>query len=147
MGVLNRTADSSFQRLPINVCVNGSQTNGETGVLAYIPLPCVLEVGNLAFYNPTAQVTFQLLVNRFIPGAGFTSWLLGSTFIPSAFGTSGVSTGGVSLPAAASTLMMLMPNDVLGYQVGGGATAAIYGVVGNFIVRPVQDVRVFLGLV
>jgi hypothetical protein len=129
------------------VCVNGSQTNGETGILAYIPLPCVLEVGNLAFYNPTAQVTFRLMVNRFIPGAGFTSWSLGSTFSPSAFGTSGVALGGVSLPASGSTLLQLMPNDNIGYEVGGGSTAAIYGVAGSFVVRPVQDVRVFLGLI
>ncbi len=146
MGVINRTEDQSLQRVALDVVLNGSQTNGETGVLAPVPFPCFLEAAQLAFFNPTAQVTFQLVVNRFIVGAGFTTILLGSTFTPIAFGTSGVATRGLSLPPSGSSLLSLMTNDLLGYQVGGGSTAAIYGTFGSFVVRPVQDVKVFLGI-
>lgn len=148
MAILNRTEDSSTQRLPLNVCVNGAQTNGETGILAHVPCPAVLEGANFAAFNPTAQVTIQFYVNRFIAGTGYTSWSLGSAFIPTDFGVSGVLAGGISLPGSGSTLSALMANDVLGYQIAGGATAAIYGIVGTFVVRPLQDVRTFLnGLV
>lgn len=141
----NRSQDLSNQRFPLDICVNGAQTNGETGILAYLPWPAVLEVANIAAYNPTAAVTIQFTVNRFIPGTGATTWNLGAAFTPNAFGTSGVAAAGLSLPASGSTLNILMANDVIGYQIAGGATVAIYGLVGAFVVRPLQDVKKYLG--
>lgn len=149
MSVINRTLDSSAKRFPLVFSVNGSQTNGETGILSQIPFPCVLEAAQLAAFNPTPQVFMMLTLSRFVVGQGMTTWVLGSTFAPVAFGTSGVLASGISLPSSSgssvgSTLCTFMANDVIGYQIGGGATAAIFGIAGNLIVKPLQDLKVFI---
>lgn len=144
MAVVNRTLDASNQKFPVSVAINGAITNGETGVLVHVPFPCTLEAANLASFNTTASFNMLIRVSRFIPGTGATTWVLGSTFAPPAFGTSGVIPSGISLPASGSTLLNLMPNDVIGYLADGGATVAVYGLTGCFILKPVQDIRVFL---
>lgn len=148
MGNINRSEEASEQRRPL-VFSNFSSalTSGETGVLAYVPFPCVLEGGQIAAFSVTANSNLMFTLRRFIPGVGATSWNIGSTFAPPSFGTSGVLPAGISLPASGSSLLNLMPNDVIGYVVGGGTTSGIFGVAGCFVVRPVQDLKVYLGIV
>lgn len=120
-------------------------TTGETGVLACVPFPCLLDGAQISAFSVTSDVNLLFTVRRFIVGTGATTYNLGSTFAPRDFGTSGVFANGISLPVSGSTLLQLMPNDVLGYQVGGGATAGIFGFAGSFVVRPVQDVKRYFG--
>jgi hypothetical protein len=74
-----------------------------------------------------------------------TTITLVSGFVPVSYGVSGFASSGLSLPASGSTLLNLMQGDILGYQVGGGATAGIFGLAGCFVVQPTQDIKVFLG--
>ncbi len=144
MSVLNRSNDASQQKVPINFA-SRDLTNGETGVIGYIPYPCVLVAANIGAMSQTGAPNLLLTVQRFIVGTGITTIELGSTFAPPAFGTSGVIPSGVSLPASGSALLNLIPGDILGYVVGGGTTVGIWGCAGSFIVRPLQDIKVYLG--
>lgn len=143
MAVVNRTNDRSQQLHVIPVANHVTVTSGETGVIGHIPFPCVLEAVQLGSFS-AAGLDLLLQVQRFIPGAGVTVFNVGSTFTPPAFGTSGVIASGVSLPASGSTLLNLMANDVLTYLAGGGSSALIQGLAGSLVVRPVQDLKVFL---
>lgn len=145
MAVLQRTLDSS-QKESFSFRSDVALTTGETGVLSYVPYPCVLKAANIASFSIEADPNLLLTVSRFIVGAGITTWNLGSTFSLRDFGISGVLSSGISLPVSGSTLNILMQNDVIGYVVGGGATAGAFGVAGCFVVSPIQDVKVFLGL-
>ena len=143
MGLNNRGKDSSEQKYPISFR-SGDVSNGETGVIGYIPFPCVLEAGNIAAMGVGGTPDVLLTLQRFIVGTGVTIFNIGSTFQPSVYGTSGVLPSGVSLPAVGNTLLMLLPGDILGYQIGGGSTVGIWGMGGCFVVKPLQDIKVYL---
>lgn len=145
MANTNRADDYSNQRIPLQVGYDGPLIDSDTGVMAMIPLPAKLEVANFAAINPNSAVTIQFFVTRFIAGSGFTSWSLCSAYNPPDFQSSGIIHAGVSLPGSGSTLCALMPNDILAYQIGGGASATIGGFIGSFVIRPIQDVKTFLG--
>lgn len=146
MGIINRTKENSEKLVPLNFALgNLALTQGETGVLAYVPFPCVLSAANIATMSLDGSPNLMLTVQRFIVGAGVTTYVVGSTFTLRAFGTSGVLSSGVSLPASGSTLLNLMANDVIGYQMGTGSTLIATGVAGCLVVRPIQDVTSFLG--
>lgn len=144
MGIVNRTQDNSQKKEALQFEKNTSITAGETGVLCYIPFPCQLKAAQVAAFGVLSDVNLMLTVRRFIVGSGVTVYALGSTFLPNDFGTSGVITSGLSLPAQSSSDSYLMANDVIGYVVGGGSTALIDGMAGCFVVQPVQDIKVFL---
>lgn len=144
MAIVNRTLDSSEQIRPLTILKEIEMTNGETGPLCHIPYPCVLKAVQLAAFDVNAG-NLLLSIQRFIVGSGYTNIVLGSTFVPNSFGTSGVLTSGVSLPASGSTLRILLANDVLSYQVGGGASAMIGKTVGVVAIQPIQDLKVYLG--
>lgn len=119
-------------------------TSGDTGLLVYVPWPSLLEAVNLGAFSVQSSPFLLLTLNRFIPGTGFTSFALGTTFAPRSFGTSGVLAGlGVTLSGqfvSGLSGIPLMANDVIGYQVGGtGGTCLIDGLCGSAILRPVQD--------
>lgn len=148
MAIVNRTNDGSQQRQVLPISQRLSITGGETGVLGHVPMPSVLEAIQLASFSVAGSANLLLQVQRFIPGSGVTVFNLGSTFVPPTFGTSGVIPSGVSLPASGSTLLQLMANDVISYLSGSGGSALIQGMCGSIVVRPVQDIRVYLdGLV
>lgn len=146
MAIVSRTQDSSAQKQVLSYSnFSSALSNGETGVIAHIPYPCKLVAANFAAFSLESTPNLLLTASRFIVGTGFTTWVLGTTFSPADYGISGVLTSGVSLPVAGSTLLMLMPNDVIGYVVGGGSTAGIFGMCGSLVVQPTQDVRTYLG--
>lgn len=146
MAIVSRTQDASVQKQVLSFSnFSLALSTGETGVLSYVPYPCQLVAANLAAFSVTSDPTVQFTVSRFVVGQGFTSYVLGSAFQPPSYGTSGVLGAGVSLLASGSSLLYLMPGDVLGYEVGGGSTAGIFGMCGAFIVKPTQDIRTYLG--
>lgn len=146
MGNTNRANDITEQRHVVSFG-NGSQalTSGETGVLAFVPYPCHFHAANVAAFSVASNAHLMLTAQRFIPGAGYTTWALGSTFTPPSFGTSGIAANGISLGVLGGTLLTMMPGDVVGYQVFGGATAGIFGFAGALVFRSLQDVKVYLG--
>ncbi len=142
MSIHNRTLGASEQRhaLPFSN-FSLALTSGETGVISLIPYPCTLDAAQVAAFSIQSNPNLLLTVTRFIPGAGVTTWNVGSTFAPPNYGTSGVLTVGISLPAIGSPLLLLAAGDVAGYVVGGGSTAGIFGLAGCLVVRPMQDVK------
>lgn len=142
MAVTNRSLSASEQRHALQFSnFSSALSSGETGVFGVIPYPCVLDAAQLAAFSVEANPNLLLTVTRFIVGAGVTTYPVGTTFLAQDFGTSGALANGVSLPASGSTLRMLMTNDVVGYVVGGGSTAGIFGLAGALVLRPVQDIR------
>lgn len=147
MSIHNRGLGNTEQRKSLEFSLGSAAlSNGETGVLSFVPFPCVIEAAQIAAFSVESAANLLFTVSRFIAGQGMTTWALGSTFAVRDFGVSGVLSSGVSLPMSGSTLNLLMTNDVLGYQVGGGATAGVFGIAGCFVVKPLQDVKVFLNL-
>jgi len=149
MGVINRTKDVSEQRRTFSVAA-GAVATGVTGVALHVPYPCVLESGQIAAFGLSGAPNYTLVLNRFITGAGATAITIatGTSNVPSAFGTSGVAgTGasGIVMPWG-STLLSLLPNDIIMYQ-SGVANAAVTGLSITLVVRPIQDIKVHLGLV
>jgi len=146
MSIVNRTKDLSEQKSVLSFQnFSLALTTGETGVLSHVPYPCTLNAAQLAAFSVVTGANLLLTVNRFIPGAGFTAFALGSTFLPASYGTSGVLANGISLPASGSAELKLMANDVLGYVVGGGASTGIFGMAGSFVVTPSQDIKTYFG--
>lgn len=142
MSIHNRSLGPTEQRHGLHFNnFSLSLTSGETGVLAIIPYPCALDAAQLAAFSVASNPNLILTVQRFVTGLGVTVWNLGSTFAVRSFGTSGIPVNGISLPASGSTLLNLTAGDVVGYLVGGGATASVNGMAGCLVVRPVQDVK------
>ena len=147
MGIANRTKEISEQRISLPFTFGSAAlTTGETGVLSYVPFNCVLQGAQVAAFSVEADPNLLLTVSQFIPGTGVTTFSIGTTFAAIDFGISGIATAGLSLPIAGNTLLNLMANDVLGYVVGGGSTAGIFGLAGCFVVKPSQDIKVYLGI-
>lgn len=146
MGVINRTLDNSQQRYVVNT-TSAATATGVTGIIVQIDTPVVLEAAQMAAFGLSGAPSVQLVINRFIAGTGFTAISVGSANIVPAFGTSGVMAAGASLPAAGSTLLNLVPNDVIMFQTGV-ANTAVTGLTINLVLRPIQDIKkYFNGLV
>lgn len=143
MAVINRTLDNSQQRFVVSTKV-GATATGVTGIIAQIETPCVLDAAQMAAFGLSGAPSVQLVINRFIVGTGFTAISVGSANIVPAFGTSGVMVAGASLPAAGSTLLNLVPNDVIMFQTGV-ANTAVTGLAVNLVLRPIQDVKKYFG--
>ncbi len=148
MAVVNRTKDVSEQRVTFRHQW-GAVATGVTGIVAQIPYPCVLEGGQIAAFGLSGAPNYTLTVNRFIAGAGATAIVVavGTSNVPSAFGTSGVAATGASgiVMSWGSTLMNLLPNDVIMYT-SGVANTAVTGLAISLVVRPTQDIKVQFGI-
>lgn len=152
MPIVNRTLDASEQRKVYQVHfpkVGGASfTNVATGttcVVAVVPGPCTLDALQVVAYGISGTPTYQLNVDRFIAGAGFTTIILatGSSNTPAAFGTSGVSAAVIA--ASGSTLRNLLANDVL-IMTSGGANAAANSVSAAVVLKPIQDIKLQFGV-
>lgn len=147
MGIQNKNLDPSQQRLTLDIAL-GAIATGVTTILGTVPYYASLDAVRLMATSISGSPTGALYVQRFIPGTGFTSFILGSTFAMPALGTSGVLniTSGVSLPQIGSTLTLLFPNDVFLY-VSGGANSAVGGLAGGLVLRPVASAVNYYGLI
>lgn len=154
MAIINRTQDASEQRKVMQVAL-GAVATGVTNVIGVVPYPAVLDEAQIVAYGLSGSPSYALNVDRFIAGTGFTTIVLGtgSSNTPAAFGTSGAGSFGTSLfgasgmilAAAGSTLLNLLPNDVL-VLTSGGSNAAAKAVVCAVAIRPIQDVKAHFGL-
>lgn len=147
MGIINRDKSNSERREVIQNEWSALAT-GATVVLANIPYAASLDAVQLMAFGLSGTPSALLMVNRFIPGTGFTAFALGTTFALVAYGTSGVQsvTVGVSLPQIGSTLTTLAAGDVL-MILTGGTNAAVTGLTGGAVIRPLQDIKQQYGLV
>lgn len=139
MAVINRTLDISEQRKTFGV-VAGAIATGVTTIVAVVPWPCTLDAAQFQAFGNSGSPTAQLVVNRFIVGSGVTAFAVGSANALPAFGTSGVIVLGASLPAAGSTLLNLLPNDVI-HMESGGANSAVQRLAATVVLKPIQDIK------
>lgn len=157
MGIVNRTKDLSEQLeriyIPIVPSIGASPgvPSGST-FSQIIPYPCVLQEAQIFASGVSGSPTFNVSLNRFIPGTGFTVWTLctGASNIPAAFGTSGVGSFGASVfgssgmlltNAAGSTLNILAANDVIAVTVAGGSSASCGAGQVALVLKPTQDIK------
>jgi hypothetical protein len=147
MAIVNRTKDASEQRLVFQEGF-GAVATGVTQVIAHVANSGVLEAAQIAAFGLSGSPTYALVINRFIVGTGATAITVavGTSNTPGAFGTSGSPTAGMKLEASGSTLLNLLPNDVIMVQSGVANTAAT-GLVVSLVIRPTQDIRSYFGLV
>lgn len=171
MAVLNRTLDVSEQRKVFELTVNTFATGtslyavptGATYLIGVVPWASTLDVAQLAAYGLSGAPTYQINVDRFITGTGFTTIILatGTSNLAVAFGTSGIGTVGSSLVGVSgmilagfgssiagqsgSTLLNLLANDVLLLRTGG-TTAAANSVAVTVVLKPLQDAKTNFGL-
>jgi len=143
MAIVNRTLDASEQRKVFQLS-QGPVATGASGIVCEVPYPCVLEAGEIAAFGLSGAPTYALVLNRFIAGAGFTAITIavGTSNVPSAFGTSG--SFSMVLPASGSTLLNLLENDVLMYQTGV-ANTAVTAVAISLVLKPIQDIKTQFG--
>lgn len=151
MAIINRTLDATEQRKTMTLNVNGSSgivlITGSTYIAGIVPWPCTLDAGQLVAFGVSGAPTVALHVQRFIPGTGFTTYVIatGTSNLVPAFGTSGVGISAMILPASGSTLLNLLANDVLGITFAGANSAAIFLSV-SLVLKPIQDSKVNFGL-
>jgi hypothetical protein len=114
---------------------------GQTWVIGMIPTPSSIDMIQLSGQGVSGTPTGIFQIQRFIVGAGYTVFSIGSTFAITSYGTSGVLSlsVGVSLPQIGSTLTTLYANDVVMY-LSGGANSACSNIVGGVVLRPIQDI-------
>ena len=149
MGIVNRTKEASEQRVVFDFAA-GAVATGVTAIVAHIPWPCTLESGQIAAFGLSGAPNYALTVNRFIAGAGATAFVVatGTSNVPSAFGSRGVAATGTSgiVMSWGSTLMQLLPNDVV-MVTSGVANTAVTGLAISLVAKPTQDIKVHFGLV
>lgn len=138
MGVTNKSLDSHLQIKLVPFNIEAQKANGATGVLAPVSFPCRLEAVHVAAFEIIDSPALQINVARFIPGAGFTTIPLTSTFILPAFNISGCLQNGAPIPQGAS-MFLLQPSDCVMYKCLGGANDRFSNLVGCVALRPTQD--------
>lgn len=146
MGIINRDKSNTERRETFEVNLLATAT-GVTGTVVSVPYPSSLDLIQVSAFGVSGAPTLQFFVNRFIPGTGATSFILGTTTAVVDYGTSGVIslTMGVSLPQIGSTLTQLQTNDVLVFQTGA-ANTAVKGMVIAAVLRPLVDIKRHFGI-
>ena len=154
MGIINRTKDVTEQRLTYSY-VQGALATGVTVALGVIANAGAIQAAQIAAVGVSGAPTFQLAVQRFITGTGYTSitFATGTSNTPADFGTSGAGSFGSSLfgvsgmiiAALGSTLNLVQPNDVL-MLVTGGANSAVKNLALTVVIQPTQDLKTFFGI-
>lgn len=150
MAIVNRTLDASEQRrVGVLQWSNGVTLvgTGVTRTIGIVPWPCTLDAGQIAAFGLSGAPSYAIAVQRFIPGAGLTAITVavGASNVPPDFGTSGVGISAMILPAAGSTLLNLLANDVVYFVSGVANTAATYLAI-SLVLKPTQDIKYNFGL-
>lgn len=143
MAIVNRDLDTSQQRIILNA------DPGLIGVSSLIHVgivPCasqLLVVAHNAFGLSSAP-TVGVQIQRFVVGSGLTTMALnGSSLLTiSAMSTSGMQVQ--TLPAAASTLLLLQKGDVVQLVTSTANSAATYAV--DAVLQVLQDVQSTYGV-
>jgi len=139
--VLTFTSQFSGQSLALN---GGNViATGTTLFMGMVPYPCTVLSGAVFALGVSGAPQISLGLQRF--AAGSTSYAIGiSNMVLTAFGTSGVQ-GLSGLPAAGSTLLNLLQNDVVICTTAASNTA-ITNLIVQLVVKKTQDIVAYQGV-
>lgn len=135
MALINRDNDSSEQKESLKG-VFQTVVNSDERLLAIIERPCTIEQFASVCSGISGAPTAQLRVARF----GGPSFLVGGSMAVAALGVSGPLLA-PSLPAAGSTSLQLLKNDVVSVIFGGGTGAAATCISVDLVVKNIQDIK------
>lgn len=138
MGIINRTMDSSEQKESLKV-VATNPVNGQDIPVALIERACTVTDAKVSLLGISGAPTVLLKALRFVAGTGGSSFVLGTTFAVTAFGTSGYI--GYSLVASGSSQLNLQKGDLLLAVQGGGTGAASTTTIVDVVVQNLQDIK------
>lgn len=143
MAIVNRDLDSSQQKYEAKASY-GALGTGVTVPVAIIGTPSAVSAAKVAAFGISGTPTVVLSIQRFIVGAGVTSYLGGfTTLTMQAAGTSGAQS--VVLATAGSTALQLQAGDVI-MATTGGANSAVTGVSVDVVLQPIQDIKTYFGV-
>ena len=143
MAITNRALDASEQRKLIEFGI-GAVATGATLLVAQIPYASTLEAVKVSAQGLSGSPTYDLRVWRFIVGTGVTTIAGGATTLTGvAMGTSGAQS--MVLAASGSTLLNLLPNDVITLT-SGTANTAVTGLNVAVVIKAVQDIKISFGV-
>ena len=138
MGIINRTMDASEQKESLKV-VATNPVNGQDIPVAIIERACTVTDAKVSLLGISGAPTVLLKALRFVAGTGGSSFVLGTTFAITAFGTSGYIS--YSLVSSGSTQLNLQKGDLLVAVQGGGTGAASTTTIVDVVVQNVQDIK------
>jgi hypothetical protein len=153
MAIQNRDLDPTVARYTfqstLNSCVNGASTGltapglatGLTFPLCTISTQSQLIAAEEAVWGLSGAPQHSLWLYRFVPGAGFTTMVLGTTLAPTAFGTSGAL--GFSLIGGSSWL--LLPGDQIFLKTDVANTAVAQATI-TLVTKALQDIKADFGV-
>lgn len=139
MAITNGALDSSEQKdliLGQWIGTSGVVNVGATLITAPIPSAGVIDRISVVCQGASVVPTSSIGINRFIAGSGFTTiGGIGASFLLSAMGISGPLS--VSLVAAGSTLLQVLPGDTI-QMILGVNTASCPAM--TVVVKKTQDI-------
>lgn len=148
MPIINRDLSQTQQRVILQQEYAAAQlVNGSTNIVGMIPFPCSVDFAQSAANGVSGSPVLTLFVQRFIVGSGFTSFALGTSSAVRNFGTSGVLANGISIPQIGSTVSTLAANDLVVVNCGGGTGAASVNMTVSLVLRPLQDIIQYFGVI
>lgn len=145
MAVVNRTLDTSEQRIVLRCNQSVDVVNGSTLTCGVVPSPAIVEAVQVAARGLSGAPTLQLGIWRFLTGTGATTIIGGFTVLTLVTeGTSGVQSA--VLASSGSTLLNLLANDQIVAVQAGGTGAATKGISINALIRYTQDIKTSYGV-
>lgn len=135
MGITNKSLDVTEQQESLKANVS-TVVNGNARHVAIIERPCTIQQVRSTCSGISGAPTGQVRITRF----GSASFLVGMSFLIPAIGVSGAMAA-LSLPAAGSTSLNLLKDDLVEVIFGGGTGAAFdHGTV-DIVVKNTQDIK------
>jgi hypothetical protein len=143
MGIINRTQDGSEQQEVWTIASAGSGlslsvVNGSTW-LAQLIVPRAVTIQSAQITALGVSGSPQALLGCLRFGTSASSFVIGTTTVIPAFGTSGFLP--YSLGAAGGTVLNLQKGDILVMQQLGGTGAATTNTLMSIVVKNLQDIK------
>lgn len=138
MSNINRNMDPSEQKEAF-VASYPNVVNTQDMVVKIVERPCTVTDAKVSLLGISGSPTVLLKVLRFVAGTGGSSFLLGTTFAPLAFGSSGMF--GYSIHASGSSQLSLQKGDMIVAVQGGGTGAATTATIVEVVVQNTQDIK------
>lgn len=143
MGIINRDRNITEQRADL-LCAVEPMVTGVTYLLASIPFAGAIEQMVVNARGLSGSPVINPVIFRFNIGLGVTAIVgIGNTLTVTEYGTSGPV--GVSLTTPGSSLLNVLPGDILA-MVTGTANTAADSVAISFVVRATEDFKSHYGV-